>query len=44
MYHEYLGEIYDENDLPPTKLVLSNHEIKRVLTSLGLKELLMSIS
>lgn len=29
MYHENLGEIYDENDLPPTKLVLSNHEIKR---------------
>ena len=29
MYHENLGEIYDENDLPPTKLILNKHEINK---------------
>jgi len=37
MYHENLGEIYDENDLPPTKLILNKHEIKRGIDFIGSK-------
>ena len=44
MYHENLGEIYDENDLPPTKLILMNHEIKRVLILFDQRGLIMIIS